>query len=383
MKKLVSILAVSMLCGVILPMSAYAIEFGASENMVVDTITADDFYVAGGRVEINADVNGDLFVAGGEVTVAGNVAGDLVVAGGKVDIKGNVADDLRMLGGQGAIYGNVGDDVIVGGGQLDIAKTAVVGGSLIAGSGYLTIDGTVKEDVRGGIGMLILNGKVDGSLIVTIEEKLNISETALVGGDVKYSALIDMNVPTKSVKGLVHFNKFETEETLKEVTNAYLSYRLVSYLSALVFVLLAILFMPNWIIKSAENTKKDILKTFGVGVVTMIACFIGSIILMVTIIGIPLGLMVFAFLFIAAYLAKIFVAVWAAGYVVNYKKPSAKYFKAKLFTGTALALLAYYLIGLIPFVGWLVDIILFLIGIGSMAIMEKEGWDLLKSKKMV
>lgn len=100
MKKLVSILAVSMLCGVILPMSAYAIEFGASENMVVDTITADDFYVAGGRVEINADVNGDLFVAGGEVTVAGNVAGDLVVAGGKVDIKGNVADDLRMLGGQ-------------------------------------------------------------------------------------------------------------------------------------------------------------------------------------------------------------------------------------------------------------------------------------------
>lgn len=383
MKKLISILAVSLICGVGLSMPVSAIEFKASENIVVDTPTNDDFYVAGGRVEINADVNGDLFIAGGDVTVNGNVTGDLMVAGGKVTIKGNVSDDLRMFGGQIAIYGSIGDDVLVGGGQLDVAKTAVIGGSLVLGSGYLTIDGEVKGDVRGGVGMLILNGKIDGSLIVTIEEKLDISEKALINGDVKYSALMDMNVPTQSVKGLVHFNKFQTEDTLKEVTNAYLSYRLMSYLSALLFVLLMVWFAPNALIKSAENTKKDIFKTFGVGVVTMIVAFIGAIVLMITIIGIPLGLMVFAALFMGAYVAKIFVAAWAASYVINFKKSTAKRFKIKLFGGIAVALLAYYLIGLIPLVGWLVDIILFLIGIGSMAIIKKEGLTFLKAKKII
>ncbi|MFA7685999.1 MAG: hypothetical protein WCX95_04340 [Candidatus Gracilibacteria bacterium] len=383
MKKLISIIFVSLICGISLSMPAFAIEFGASENMVVDTPMNDDFYVAGGRVEINADVNGDLFIAGGDVTVNGNVLGDLMVAGGKVTVKGNVSDDLRMFGGQGAIYGSVGDDVIVGGGQLDIAKTSIIGGSLITGSGYLTIDGEVKGDVRGGVGMLIVNGKIGGSLIVTIEEKLDISKTALINGDVKYSALIDMNVPTASVKGMIHFNKFDNQEALKEVTNAYLSYRLMSYLSALLFVLIMIWLTPNALIKAAENTKKDILKTFGIGVVTMIAGFVGAILLMVTIIGIPLGLMIFAALFMAAYVAKIFVAAWVASYVINFKKPAAKHFKVKLFFGIAGAMLIYYLIGLIPLVGWLVDIILFLIGIGSMAIVKKEGLTFLKAKKII
>lgn len=383
MKKLFLIVVAVLLSNIILSVPVFAVEFHAAENVVIDEVMDDDFYVAGGRVEINADINGDLFVAGGDVDIAGNIAGDLVVAGGKVSIRGNVGDDLRMLGGQGAIYGNVGDDVIVGGGQLDVSKTSVIGGSLIAGAGYLTIDGEVAGDVRGGVGMLILNGKINGNLIVTVEEKLDISEKALVSGDVQYSALIDMNVPKESVKGSVHFNKFETQDTLKQVTNAYLSYRLISYLSALLFVLLIVLFAPNLIIKASENTKKDLLKTFGVGVVTVIAAFIGAILLMITVIGIPLGLMIFVALFMAVYLAKIFVAAWGASYVINMRRNGSKRFKVKLFFGIAVALLVYYLVGLIPLVGWLIDIILFLIGIGSMAIVKRECLTFMKAKKII
>lgn len=383
MKKIISIVAIAFFCATMFAVPAFAVEFKSSENLVVDNDINDDFYVAAGRAEINGNIYGDLLIAGGEVAINGDVMGDLMVAGGRVSVKGNVGDDIRMLGGQVAIYGTVGDDVLVAGGQVDIAKTSVIKGSLVMGAGYLTIDGEVQEDVRGAVGMLILNGKINGDLIVTIQETLNVSESALIMGDLKYSSLIDMNIPTDSVKGMIHFNKFDNEEALKEVTNAYLSFRIASYLSALLIVLLLVWLTPNALISASLNTKKDVLKTFGVGVVTVIAGFIGAILLMITVIGIPLGLMLFGGLLIAGYLAKIFVAVWAAGYVIDFKKKTLKHLRLKMFGAIAVAMLVYYLIALVPYIGWLIDIILFLIGIGSLMLVKKEFLTFLKAKKMI
>lgn len=383
MKKLISVLAISLIMSALLAIPAQAVEFKAAENISVDTVVNDDYYIAGGKVEINADVNGDLFIAGGDVTVNGNVMGDLMIAGGKVVVKGNISDDLRIFGGQISVSGNVVDDVIVGGGQLDIAKTSVVGGSLVAGAGYLTIDGEVKGDIRGAVGMLMLNGKVGGNVIVTVDEKLVVSPKALVNGDIKYSAVIDMNVPKQSIKGHIEFNKFQKEKVLKEVTGAYISYRVTSYLSALLILLLVVIFIPNILTRAAESTKKDIMKTFGVGVVTMVIGFIGAILLMCTVIGIPLAVLIFVTLVIAGYLAKMFVGAWLASYIVDTKKSSAKHFRTKLFFGIAGMMLVYYAVGSVPFIGWLIDIVLFMVGIGSMVIAKREAFVFLKGKKML
>jgi len=378
MKKVISVIFVLFVSIIFGSLTAFAAELSWGENIVYTDEILDDAYIFAGNGNIEGNVNGDLYIAGGSIVVNGNVSEDLVVVGGKVTVMGNIGGDLRIAGGQASVYSTIGDDVIMVGGQLDIGKTAVVNGSVIVGTGILTVDGYVKEDIRGGLGMLLLNGNVDRNVIVSVEDKLSISKTASIGGNLTYSSLLESDIPEGVVKGTVKFNKFEKEPLLERVTYLFFIQKLVSFLSALVLLLLIVTFMPKSLVQSAEATKQNVFKSFGIGLLTMIAAVIGSILLLITVIGIPLALIILAALVVIFYVAQIFVSVWIAGYFFNLKS----FKKTKLFGVAALGLLLYYLIGFIPFVGWAVKIVLFLVGVGAIVMRKMHYWKFLKDKGM-
>ena len=361
-----------------LPVAAVTMQGG--ENILKSKSILDDAYFVGGNANVKGDIFGDLYIAGGSVAIAGDVQEDLVVAGGVVTVTGNVFGDLRVIGGRAAIYGNVGDDLVVAGGQVDVGQDAVVGGSVLAGAGILTIDGVVNEDVRGVMGMLLLNGTVNGDVIVTIEDKIDVSEEARIEGDLKYSALLEASIPENNVGGTISFNKFHVDNILQNLTYASFVHKGLSYLSSLLIASMFVIFIPKTLTKAALVTKQYVLRSFGIGVLTMIGGTIGAIILMFTVIGIPIGLITLAVLSVLIFLAKIFAAAWMTSYFINYQGKTNKF---KFFGGLALSLLAYYLIGLVPRVGWLVDFVLFLIGVGSLVLLKLEYLQFLRKKKMV
>jgi len=89
-----------------------------------------------------------------------------------------------------------------------------------------------------------------------------------------------------------------------------------------------------------------------------------------------------SFNYVAFYFAKIFVAAWLSTYIFDYKTKKI-WVKSRFFIVLTLALLFYYLIDVIPFVGWLINLILFFIGIGSMVLLKIEYLKFLKEKKML
>ena len=378
MKKLLLVLAILIVTA---PISSAA-SFETGEHFVLTEQSNDDQYILAGNGNIEADVLGDLYIAGGSVVVNGNVLEDLVVAGGKVTVAGDVAGDLRIIGGQVQIYGNVGDDVVVAGGQVDLGKDSRVGGSFQTTSGVVTIDGEVEEDVRGMFGMLFLNGTVARDVIITVEDSLGISELANVGGDLKYSALLEASIPEGVVKGDIEFNKFEREGVVESLTFFSFIQKILSFVSALILMLLFGIFSPKPLVQSAELTRENILRSFGIGLLTVIGAVIGSILLMITVVGIPIALIVFALMLVAFYFVMIFVAAWLASYVFNYKRKKI-WVKPRYFLALSIALLVYYLIGIIPYIGWFINIILFLIGIGSLVLVKIEYYKFLRSKKML
>jgi len=99
-----------------------------------------------------------------------------------------------------------------------------------------------------------------------------------------------------------------------------------------------------------------------------------------TVIGIPLAIIVLSVMLIVCFIAKLFASAWIAGYFINLKK---KVSKVKLFFVIAAALLVYSLLGMIPYLGKAINVILFLIGTGSMVLMKIEIMKLLKSKKLI
>ncbi len=362
--------------------TAGAVVLETGENVVITQNILDDAYIVAGNANIEAEVYGDLYILGGSVTVNSTIKEDLVIGGGKVTVIGDVMGDLRIAGGQVSVYGNVGDDIVVAGGQVDIGKGSTVGGSLVSGAGMLTVDGNIKEDIRGGMGGLFLNGTVGKDVIVTVEDSLVISENAKIKGDLKYSSLIEATIPENVVSGEIAFNKFERESILEDLTYIFFVQKILSFISSLILAGLLIFFASKALMKAAKITRENIFRAFGVGLLTVIVAGIACIILMITVVGIPIGLIMLATFVIILYLSKIFVSVWLAGYVLNYNKkvlPS----RLKLFLWASVAILAYYLVGMIPYVGWVVNLVLFLIGVGTIVLMKMEYFKFLKGKNMV
>lgn len=357
-----------------------AVTFEANENVSVDRPLFDDAYVIAANGEVTADIEGDLYIMGGQIVIDGNVKEDLVVGGGRVTVNGNVDGDVRVIGGQVALYGNVGDDVLVSGGQVDIGRDSVIKGSVIAGVGVLTIDGTVNEDVRGAMGVLMLKGIVNGDVIVTIEDTLKIDAASQIGGDLEYSALLETTVPTGVVGGGVVFNKFEEQSLVKDFTYAFLIQKLFSFIGAIILLGILVWMAPKFLTKGGTLARENVFRSFGVGLLSVTAAIIGFIVLMFTVVGIPFAVITFAAFLIVLYFAKLFAVAWMGSYFLNYKKPIKR---GKLFGTLSLITLGYYVIGLIPFVGWLINIVLFLIGVGTMVFVKYEYIKLMRAKSMI
>ena len=228
--------------------------------------------------------------------------------------------------------------------------------------------------------MMLMNGVVDGDVILTVEERLDISDGARIGGDLKYSALIEMKVPEGVVVGDTSFNKFEEQQILQEVTSQYYTFKVISFISALVMLFLLAFLAPKMLISGGHNIKKNPFLAFGLGLAMFIGGILVTIVLMATVVGLPLGLIWLALLLIAFYLARFFTAVWLVNYIIDFARRK-NYARTILFGMAAAALLVYYLVGYIPYVGWILSVVLFLIGLGGIALTDFEYFKFLKDKK--
>jgi cytoskeletal protein CcmA (bactofilin family) len=94
----------------------------------------------GGEVDINDPVEGGLRAAGGRITVSAPVSGSAYLAGGKVTVSGAIKGNLRAAGGHVVIDGPVDGDAAVAAGKLDLGPNARIAGSLHFRGGELARD---------------------------------------------------------------------------------------------------------------------------------------------------------------------------------------------------------------------------------------------------
>ncbi len=365
-----------------LNLSAGAAVFSAGENLLINENVLDDAYFVAGSADVKGDIFGDAYIAGGNVIIGGNIQEDLVIAGGKVNIIGNVGGDVRILGGQVSIFGSVGDDLVVVGGQVDLGKNAIVGGSLVSSAGLVTLDGEIKEDLRGVVGTLILNGKINRDVDIIVQNDISVSYSSKIGGNFSYSSLIESKIPKNVVSGKITFNKSEKTENFRDVTLDLILNKVLSYTSALIILALMCAFFKNYLVKVSQFAKENVMKSMGIGIITLISCFMGGVLLLFTMVGVPLGMMAFGAGILFIYIGKIFAAVWIGGYFGKFEK-NKKLNEFTLFIWSAFGLLIYYVVGLIPFIGGLANAGATLVGIGLITYMKIEYIKLLRSKKLL
>ncbi|MBI2024196.1 hypothetical protein HYT00_02325 [Candidatus Giovannonibacteria bacterium] len=319
----------------------------------------NDLYAGGGIVNISGNVTEDLYAGGGNVFVNSNIGSDAVIGGGNITVLGNVGDDLRVGGGSIFIQAAVGDDLIVGGGQVQI-EGPKIGGDLIAGGGVVRVNAPVEGNVQIGGGEVYINSPIKGNVEINAD-KLILGGRAVINGNLKYRSPNQAVMEQGSVvRGTINYTPRKAIGRTAEFSVAAALVRFLMLLfGALVFGLLFRRYSGE-IVRHAHA--KPLLE-IGRGLIILIVLPIISIILFVTVIGIPLGifgllsfiLMMIYSVFMSPVILGSLLKQWImkdANYSVDWKS---------ILLGVAVIVL----LGIIPILGWIIQAGFVLLTLGT------------------
>jgi len=382
MKKLFSFL----LALFIFSPSALAFNLQAGDEVFVNKDISDDTYAAGGLVQVDANINGDLVIGGGKILINGNVSQDLTVGGGDVTVAGEVADDVRIGGGNVQLSGIIKDDLFVGGGNVDITDSAFVGGDLVVGGGNLVLNGDVQGSVIAGLGNIVINGRVTGNVILHNADKITFGPKGRVMGNLWYKSRREYKFTDDQVAGKVTYNPSdwpEAREFQKELPGFMVAFmagfQLYALLSLLFFGLFLLWIYRYFPLHVAARALESPLRDLGVGLIVLLVGPVIALLLMITIIGIPLGLIVLGLWMILLCVAKAIAAAIIGAKIVRINEKSSF---LRMYGSFASGALIFVLLGLIPVFGWLLKIFLILTAIGATALYHGELSATLRKKKL-
>jgi hypothetical protein len=358
---------------------AFKIEYG--RNVLIAQPVYEDLYLAGGDIIINAPVYGDLVIVGGTIHINDTVANDILLAGGNVTFNGFVGDDVRCAGGTLHILKNVAGDIVITGGTIIIEKSVTVGG-LIASGGEVTVDGTIINAVRAMAGKFILNGTlmkdldcrsgnitmngiVMGKSILAASGKISVSDNAEFRNTVAYWSpnRVDFKQSLKSGNAF-----FDENLRINHARWYYLGFNafwgLLWYLGMAFLMILIIQYLFSSTMRKAGDTVyNSALRSLGYGFLFCVVVPVIAIIALVTLIGVPVGIILLFGYIMLVLLATTITSVVAANWLNNLGNTNLRYWKLS-FSALGIFILLKILT-LTPFLGWFIMAILALISFGS------------------
>jgi hypothetical protein len=356
---------------VLVPVLAHGATIKAEKNYYLDSASTlnDNLYAVGGDVNIAGTVNGDLMVAGGNLIVTGPVSGDIAGAGGTINLSNNVAGDIRVAGGNITVLNSAGGDLVVAGGQVNIMSESSVGKDGEIAGGNINYAGSVagKLNIKGG--NVYFNGTTGGNLVITAKE-IKLGPNAVVGGNFDYYSPAEASMAQGSlVQGASNFHKTEmplknNAKPLGALGFGFTAFALViKSIMILVAALVMIYFFKNQsepiVSNSVSSFWKEALKGFVILVVVPIAVILSFI----TVIGVFLGIITALFYALLIVVSSIISVLLFAQLCLKYifKKPD---YQLNWWV-VILAVIVFAIISLIPFVGWIFTLIIFLSAFGS------------------
>ncbi|PSP56733.1 polymer-forming cytoskeletal protein [Halobacteriales archaeon QS_1_67_19] len=290
-------------------------------------------------VEEGETVDDDLTVYGGTAIIRGTVNGNLTAFTGNVYVPGEVDGDLEAFSGNVRINGTVTGNANAFSGNVFLAESGRVGGQLQAAGGNVVVNGEVGGDVQAGAGTI------------------TVGPTAVVGGDLLYDGELSLSDEAR----------IDGETRQESDTGGFSGPSLPSWFGfAYGFVVhlllgaVALLAFPRFSRGLAGRAASTPLRSGGVGLLLFLAVPILAVLLFVSVIGIPLGLLVLVLYPFLLWLGFVYGAYAVGAWLLSLASVRNRW--AGLLVGLAGASVA----GLVPVVGGLLQFLVLLIGLGAL-----------------
>jgi len=355
-------------------------------------------------VEEEATINGNLYMGGQNVVVLAPVALNLVVSSVTLDIGSSV---------------ETGRNLFFGGFHYSQQPGSSINGNLYAIGYQLSMHGKVEQNFRVRAVSVDLNGEVKGDAEIAIDasgddegiriwlpymQQLNIPDllpTGLVVGDqasingqLIYTSAKSLeenlrNLPLQGVvENIAEPQLSQTGADGKVVTKNPFVLRVFRMLRQLVglllFAVISWRFGKSYISESSQIAISRPVNSMGVGFLSTLVVYLGALVafILICLIAIVLGvftlnqlssliffigiaviiLSLAVFGILAIYVSKFVLAYWAGGFVLNKFKFGGK---NKEFWSLFIGVVLYIILGAIPVFGWIMGVLVSLIGIGA------------------
>ena len=407
---------------------ALAADFRAGDTITIgkDEVIDDDLIITGQNVIVDGTINGDLVVTGGTIVVNGTVNGSLLAAGQSLIINGKVGGTLYAagaslnLGSQVVIERNL----FFGGHSLSTAAGSVVKRDGSIGGYQAILNGEIQRDLLAGVGALELNGIVgrnaaidvaapsatvqpefwrsfsQADLPATIQPGLRVGADATIAGKLNYTSPVEQTsgIVAQPQGGVAYSTPVPnaTGDSAAAITvqpqNQVVSWlwsRLRELVTLLVIGGLALWLLPNLFQRVVDHVRATPVPAtawgFAVLILGYLAAFLAMLLLMVLIFG--LGRLTLAGLAWATFWCgtaglsaffAFFTLLVAYGSKVVVAYPIGRWLLQR-FQGDAavapvgwqrswpllLGVLLYVLVVGIPYLGFVVSVVVTLLGLGA------------------
>jgi hypothetical protein len=373
LKVLFGLFLVSLIVGT----NVYAAELIAPEdesdaNVVIGSNeTHRNLYTVGGNVAVNSNIVGDLVVAGGMVTLDGSVEQDVMAAGGTLLLNGQIGGDARIAGGNITISSAISGDLLIGGGNITISERASIGGDLVIGGGNVTINAPVRGMLRIAGGNVTINSRIENGGTAVVDQRITFGPRAEIPGRFTYRAPEEARVQDGANVPSLEFTKLEKRGG-RNVAGLLTAAFLIKLLAWIVAGLLLVKFRKRFVYGVTTSVQEKPWENLGWGLVGIIVIPILTVLLFVTFIGYYVGLIVL-FSFILAIIIVNLLAALVLGYIaLRYMSRTGE--SPVDWQAIVIGVVVLTLVRWIPFVGWIVCAILFLMTFGAILKMVKESF---------
>ncbi len=324
------------------------------------TVDTDLIVVGSDRTEIDGNVNGDLIVFSNSVTVNGHVTGDILAFAQTIRVDGPVDGNVRVMCQTLSLGSTVGKNVSAWAGSVELDQKSSIGGSMTLGSGNANLAGRIAGDFLALSGDVDINGSLGRNATIRAQG-LNIGSNAEITGRTKFIGPRQPQVAAGAKLGSPIQTTIQSRGPDYARAGYYWRETMewgASFLFGLVVLLVTPVFFGNVV-----HASDKVAPAIGLGVLFLFAVPIAAIFACITIVGLGLGIAALLLYLVALYSTQVFVGAWIGEKLLGLGSG----------IGPAIGRLALGLailrgLRILPYIGWLVTLVMLFWGLGALAL---------------
>lgn len=312
----------------------------------VDKVDSSAIF-AGEKVEVNTEISG-----------VGGIFGNIVIYGGKSEYAVLAGSDVTVSGSfsDGAVFGD----------NVTLKDNTIVNRDVALFGNTIKVAGNFNRNVIVFANTVTIENATFGGDLTIHADKIIIKDSVSVAGKLSLSKEQKDNNKISSEANIVNINYFEEDHYNP---NAWQKIKtiLVDLLKLFVVFALTLFIIPNFYKKVLAN-KEDYGKTLGIGFLSLIIVPIAALILIMTILGLPFGLMLIALYALVIYSSTIITGYYFGDLIWK------KYFKIKRrpYLVGLFGITVIYILTIIPAIGGLIHFLSILFTLGIITKMLKN-----------